>query len=73
MDRPLQTLRQEFTLKAIGKAAGVSKQAVGQWKRVPRMHLHRIAKTLGKSPYELRPDIPPNLVDNLPKFLKIKG
>jgi len=64
MDRPLQTLRQEFTLKAIGKAAGVSKQAVGQWKRVPIDRVRRVAKNLGKRASELRPDLTKILVDN---------
>lgn len=57
MDRPLQSLRNSYTLAAIGKAAGVSKQAVGQWKRVPLSRLSRLAKNLGKSALDLRPDL----------------
>ena len=69
MDKPLKRLLDEFTLEAIGKAAGVTKQAVGQWKRIPAERVPALSKNLKKTYPELRPDLYPSgiqiPVDNL--------
>ena len=65
MDKPLKRLLDEFTLEAIGKAAGVTKQAVGQWKRIPAERLPSLAKNLNKTHSELRPDLYPDTAKRL--------
>lgn len=65
MDKPLKRLLDEFTLEAIGKAAGVTKQAVSQWTKVPAERLPSLAKNLNKTHTELRPDLYPDTIKSL--------
>jgi hypothetical protein len=41
----------------IGRAAGVRKQSVTEWRRVPREHVFAVAAAAGVEPEELRPDL----------------
>lgn len=43
----------------IAAAAGVTKQAVSQWKRIPEDKAQQIADALSLSLHELRPDLWP--------------
>lgn len=60
MDKPLKRLLDQYTLEQIGTAAGVTKQAVGQWKRIPAERLPSLTRNLNKTHSELRPDLYPN-------------
>jgi DNA-binding transcriptional regulator YdaS (Cro superfamily) len=44
---------------ALGRALGITGQAVGQWMRAPVMQVFRIEKLTGVSRHDLRPDIWP--------------
>lgn len=42
---------------ALGKALGISRQAVEQWTRVPPERVLEVERITGVSRYDLRPDI----------------
>lgn len=44
---------------AVGRAMGISPQAVGQWERVPPERALKLSELSGMQPHELRPDIYP--------------
>jgi hypothetical protein len=43
----------------IGKACGISRQAVDDWVRVPSTRVIIVAKILGIAPHVIRPDVFP--------------
>ena len=46
-------------LRAVGKALGVTFQAVGAWNRCPRDHVLKLAQITGIPRSEIRPDLYP--------------
>ena len=65
MDKPLALLLKAYTLEQIAVAAGVTKQAVSQWTKVPAERLPSLAKNLNKTHTELRPDLYPDTIKSL--------
>lgn len=43
--------------KALGRALGISHQAIGQWRQVPALRVIAIESLTGISRHDLRPDI----------------
>jgi DNA-binding transcriptional regulator YdaS (Cro superfamily) len=41
----------------VAEACGIVRQAVYQWKKVPVQHVHKVAKVIGMTAEEIRPDI----------------
>jgi len=45
---------------AVGRALGITPQAVGQWQRIPAERVLEISRLSGVPPHDLRPDIYPD-------------
>jgi len=59
-----ELLMRRGRLVAIAEAAGVSKQAVSAWTRIPAERAPDIARALGMELWELRPDLWPAPTSN---------
>jgi DNA-binding transcriptional regulator YdaS (Cro superfamily) len=42
---------------SLSRTLGISRQCVGQWKRIPLKYVRDVAKRTGISPDRLRPDV----------------
>lgn len=42
---------------AVARKLGISRAAVGQWRRVPKTWLRKFSKLSGFNPHQLRPDL----------------
>jgi hypothetical protein len=59
-DPIIARIKSERGLQAhIGKACGISRQAVVDWVRVPSTRVVTVAKILGIAPHQIRPDVFP--------------
>ena len=41
----------------VARACGIHRAAVYQWKRVPAVHVHTVARMLNITPNQIRPDV----------------
>jgi hypothetical protein len=58
MDEIIIKIRGERGLSVrIAKACGIERAAVYQWKQVPIERVHAVAKVIGMTPEQIRPDI----------------
>lgn len=59
-NRILAVIRNERGLATqLGNLLGISRSAVGQWRRVPSAHVLEVAKFLRVHPHDIRPDLYP--------------